>query len=105
MLVHIDMNANDVEEIVDEQVSEIGRALAHPVRVRILRLLAQGERCGCELEPLFAIDQSGISRHLNALRRAGLVSPRREGVRVYWRLSDPKVRELLALLEKIGKSV
>ena len=78
----------------------IGKALAHPLRERMLRMLADGERCGCEFAPLLGIDPSMVSRYLTVLERAGLVVSRREGVRVMWRLADP---ELLELLEKLAE--
>ncbi len=83
-------------------IAEIGQALSHPSRIQIIRLLEGGERCSCEIAPYFDLDQSGISRHLNALRRAGLIVSRRDGVRIYWRLSSPHVVKLLHLLEEIS---
>ena len=88
----------------DEKFALIGQALAHPIRIRILRPLEGGELCSCEIAPYFELDQSGISRHLNALRRAGLVRSRRDGVRIYWRISDPRVAKLLRLVEEIGET-
>ena len=89
----------------DEEIAAIGRALAHPIRIQMLRLLEHGELCSCEIAPHFDLDQSGVSRHLNALLRAGLVRSRRDGVRIYWRLSDPSVAELVKLIERVVNSV
>jgi len=97
------MKTDDIRRPYDEQIATIGQALAHPIRVQLLRLLSREEMCGCEIAPYFDLDQSGISRHLNALRRAGLVSARRDGVRIYWRLSSPNVARLLHLLEEISQ--
>ncbi|HEX32594.1 MAG TPA: transcriptional regulator [Candidatus Acetothermia bacterium] len=93
------MDNNEMRSPFDERIAEVGQALAHPYRIQILRLLSKGELCGCEIVPHFQLDQSGISRHLNALRRARLITPRRDGVRVYWHLSSSKVKDLLQLLE------
>jgi len=99
------MDNNSIRTNYDEKIAEVGRALAHPYRIQILRLLCEKELCGCEIAPHFELDQSGISRHLNALRRAGLITPRRDGVRVYWRVSSSKVVDLLHLLEeKMGEN-
>ena len=95
------MNNNDIQNPLDEKIAEIGQALAHPYRIQILRILSKGELCGCEVAPHFKLDQSGISRHLNALRRAGLVTSRRDGVRIYWRLADWRIAKLLLLAEEI----
>ena len=77
----------------------IGKALSHPLRERMLWLLADGERCGCEFAPELGVDPSIVSRSFALLERAGLVTSRREGVRVMWALADP---ELLDVLEKLA---
>lgn len=83
-------------------LSAIGKALAHPARVEILRLLEEGERCGCEFVPLLGLDPSVVSRHLAILSRAGLVVSRRDGVRVLWRLSSPDLPRVLRCLADLG---
>jgi DNA-binding transcriptional ArsR family regulator len=59
------------------------KALAHPARLMLIDQLEAGERCICELQPLFPQDKSTLSRHVAALRNAGIVRERRDGVRVY----------------------
>lgn len=86
----------------ESRVSEIGKALAHPVRVKMLRLLADGERCGCEFAPILKIDPSVVSRYLAVLARAGLVTSRRDGVRVMWQLTDPTVLDVLEHMEALA---
>lgn len=82
---------------LDAASAAVGVGLSHPVRVAILRLLAErGELCSCEIEPLFDLDPSGVSRHLAALREAGLIASRRDGVRILHRLSSERVSDLLA---------
>jgi DNA-binding transcriptional ArsR family regulator len=76
----------------------IGKALSNPLRERMLWLLIDGERCGCEFAPELGVDPSVVSRSLALLERAGLVTSRREGVRVMWRLADPG---LLGVLEQL----
>ena len=88
---------------VDSFLAEIGEALGHPIRIAILRLVAEGETCLCEIRPLFPVDESGLSRHLATLRRAGLLVARREGVRVLYRLASPHVSSLLAAGESIAR--
>lgn len=62
-------------------------ALAHPLRLRALLLLQQeGELCVCELTHVLSVSQPMISRHLAQLRQAELVSDRRQGLWVYYRL-------------------
>ena len=76
----------------------IGKALSHPLRERMLRLLADGERCGCEFAPELGVDPSVVSRYLAVLERAGLVTSRREGIRVMWQLADPQLLDVLEQL-------
>lgn len=77
------------------------KALAHPTRLAILCLLGEGEVCVCELEPALGLRQANISQHLAILRRANLVTSRREGLRVLYRVSDPRVFKVLDLLSSI----
>jgi len=64
-------------------------ALAHPLRLRALLLLhEESELCVCELTHALDVSQPMISRHLAQLRRDGLVSDRRQGLWVYYRLHD-----------------
>ena len=86
----------------ERRVSEVAKALASPVRVRILKVLEEGERCGCELVPILNLDPSVVSRHLAVLSRAGLVESRREGVRIMWRLASPEIPRLLHCIESLA---
>ena len=65
------------------------KALAHPVRVLIVNALHAGDHCVCELNALADIDQSNISRHLAILKRAGVVTDRRDGMKVFYHLQTP----------------
>lgn len=69
--------------------ARVMKALASPVRLMIIDELSRGERCVCELQPLFALDQSTLSRHLAALKNVGILSERREGAKVIHRLATP----------------
>ncbi len=63
------------------------RAVADPTRLRILNLLRGGERCVCELVDTLRVPQPKASRHLAYLRKAGLVSVRKDGLWAYYRLA------------------
>jgi len=83
-------------------ITRIGKALSHPLRERMLRMLADGERCGCEFAPELDVDASIVSRYLAVLQRAGLVTSRREGVRLMWSLSDPELVAALGHLAELA---
>jgi ArsR family transcriptional regulator len=81
--------------------AELFRALSHPVRLRILDILARQEACVCHLTAALGKRQPYVSQQLAALREADLVADRREGTLIYYRLSD----EHLATLLSEGKQV
>ena len=87
--------------VPQEELVVIGQALSHQARVRILAILAEGERCGCELAGMLGLDPSVISRHLALLEEAGLIVSRRERQRLLWRLAHPKVPLILSCLARL----
>lgn len=85
-----------------EQFAAAGKGVAHPARLELLDLLAQGE---CPVEPLAAaagLKLTTASAHLQTLKSSGLVRTRRDGTRVVYRLSGPEVGELLDLLRRVA---
>ena len=70
-------------------------ALGNDVRLTVVRLLTNGEKCLCEIAPLFHQDQSVICRHLQLLERAGVVLSRRDGQRILYRLADHRTVRLV----------
>jgi ArsR family transcriptional regulator len=77
--------------------ADLFRVLGHPVRVRVLQLLRDGELSVGALQLALALDSSGTSQHLTALRKQGLVASRKEGTTVYYRVKDPRTLKLLEL--------
>ncbi len=71
------------------------KALAHPVRLQMLDMLRRGETCVCHFEAVLGKRQAYVSQQLMALREAGLVTARRDGLRVYYRLTDDVARAVL----------
>ena len=79
-----------------QQQAELIRAMAHPTRLRILDILAQrGECCVCHLTAVLEQRQPYVSQQLASLREAGLVTDRRDGTLIYYRLADNHVATLL----------
>ena len=77
------------------------KALADPVRLRLLSLIAShdgGEACVCDLNDAFALSQPTISHHLKVLNEAGLVSRDKRGVWVYYRARVDALSALSALI-------
>jgi DNA-binding transcriptional ArsR family regulator len=75
--------------------ARILKALGHPARLLIVDELSRGNRCGCELLPLLGVDQSVVSRHLAHLRNAGLVTERKQGLKVIYHLACPCILNAL----------
>lgn len=79
------------------QPTELARrfqALADPTRLDILRFLVKGEHCVCELQNHVRAQQSRLSFHIKKLKEAGLISDRREGRWMYYRIAPTAFEEL-----------
>ncbi len=100
-------------------VDRLFRAFSDRTRLRILNLLRSGELCVCDLVRVIGVPQPKISRHLAYLRRAGLVTARKEGLWMHYELASsrnafhqklleclaccfPDVPELAADLKRLG---
>jgi DNA-binding transcriptional ArsR family regulator len=77
------------------------RALAHPVRIRILEVLSKGDMSVQELQEVLGVDQPVVSQQLAVLRSTNIVSGRKEGVSVRYTLRDPLIVDLLATARRI----
>jgi ArsR family transcriptional regulator len=84
--------------------AQLFRVLGHPVRIRMLELLSDGERTVGDLQAELNLDSSGTSQHLAALRQQGVLDSRRAGTSVYYRIRDPRVSQLLAVARQILSS-
>ena len=79
-------------------------SLAHPIRLQILEILRDGEACVCHIQAALNQRQAYVSQHLMALRAAGLVTRRKEGLRVYYRLSDPQILDILDDVQTVAQT-
>ena len=77
------------------------KCLGHPARIRVLELLAQRDHAVAELLPEVGIEPTNLSQQLAVLRRAGLVTSRKDGSSVIYALTSPQVAELLAVARRI----
>jgi ArsR family transcriptional regulator len=78
-----------------EQASEVFYLLSHSARLQILDELRRDSACVCHLEAVLGRPQAYVSQQLRVLREAGVVSDRRDGLFVYYRLVDGQVERLL----------
>lgn len=78
-----------------EKISAILQEIASPARLVILLSIGDSEACVCHLESVLNKRQAYISQHLMALRSAGIITSRRDGRFVYYRLADPALLDLI----------
>jgi ArsR family transcriptional regulator len=86
---------------LSEIKAELFKALAHPARIRVLELLAEGEQTVGDMAPLVGLEASHLSQQLAVLRRARLVTTRKEGQRVVYAIRDRTLVELLAVAKAL----
>lgn len=95
--------ARPLEPVGDLQVFKAAffKALAHPVRIRILELLVHGERSVQELQARLGLGQSVVSQQLSVLRANRIVIGRKQGISVHYTVRDPLVATLLDVARRI----
>lgn len=86
------------------QLETYFKALADVNRLRIVNLLLHGELCGCDIQYVLDTPQTNVSRHLTYLKHAGLVKDRRDGYRIFYRLSYGSGPNVAALFEFLRQS-
>lgn len=82
-----------------ENIADVLKAMAHPVRLQILTMLRDGEKCVCSIESALGRRQAYISQQLMVLRETGIVKTRKEGLQVFYELSEPQILQLLEFLQ------
>lgn len=86
---------------ISEIKADLFRSLAHPARIRVLELLVEGERSVGDMQPLVGIESSHLSQQLGILRRAGLVTTRKDGSSVFYAIRDPELAKLLDAAKRV----
>jgi len=85
------------------QFARVGKAMSHGNRLELLEFLAQAERSVEELARVAGLTVANASQHLQQLRQAGLVTSRKEGLKVYYRLSGDDVLGLFESLRQVAE--
>ena len=98
------MDGREAKDRLYEQFARTAKALAHPTRVELLELIAQGEVTVEVLAERASISVTKASAHLQVLRRAHLVETRREGTYVFYRLASDDVARLVSTLRDVSRS-
>jgi DNA-binding transcriptional ArsR family regulator len=77
------------------------KALAHADRLAVVRFLADGERCVCEIQEVMGSQLPTVSRHLKLMVDAGILESRRDGQKILYRLKTPCVADFIGCLESV----
>jgi ArsR family transcriptional regulator len=115
-MVRISVTNAQVDKKIYKLHAELCKTLANPTRLEILSLLRDGEKSVTELTALTGVRQATISQHLAVLRQRGVVSTRKDGVNIFYKIANPKIVkacdiirealfEQLAEMEKLVKVV
>ena len=97
------MSNNGFKQDLFAQFARVGKALGSGNRLEILEFLAQGERSVDELAKIAGLTMGNMSQHLQQLRNSGLVESRKEGLKVYYRISGDDVMDLLNALRAVAE--
>ena len=87
-----------------ELKADVLKALGHPTRLSIVEMLGKGERCVCELNEAIEADHSTISKHLSILKKAGVLTDRKEGLKVYYKLEVPCILNFTDCITRVIES-
>ena len=83
----------------NELKAEIIQAVAHPIRLAIIDYLANGEQCVCDIVDYVEAQRSNVSRHLNIMLKAGVLSSRKDGLKVIYSLEMYCLTNVLDCIE------
>src|SRR5512134_102749 len=98
------MSTGNFKQDVYEQLARVGKAVSHSNRLELLEFVAQGPRSVEELATMTRLSVANASKHLQELRRAGLVRARKEGLRVFYEVAGTDVVDLLSALRYVAET-
>lgn len=84
--------------------AQMFKALGHPARLQLVTLLADGERCVCDLTDEVGLDISTISKHLSILVQAGVLINERRANKIFHRLRTPCVLKVFTCLNEVRRA-
>jgi ArsR family transcriptional regulator len=82
-------------------ISEFLKVISNPTRLRIIELLKEKPMCVCDIWNALNEEQSSISKHLNELKKAGIVDSRRDGLRIVYSVNNPRIFEIIETTKEI----
>jgi len=91
-----------MKELVELR-ADVLKALAQPTRLKIIDFLRDGERCVCEIYPAISGEQSNTSRHLNMMLDAGVLSRRKDGLKIFYAIRHIEILDVVDIITAIVK--
>lgn len=85
----------------NQLIANIFKALSHPTRLQIVKLLKEKPLCVCDILPQIESEQSNTSQHLSVLKNQGIVDSKKDGLMVIYRIKSPEVYQMLDIAEGI----
>ncbi|MDT7892296.1 MAG: metalloregulator ArsR/SmtB family transcription factor [Thermoproteota archaeon] len=86
-----------------EMHAEFCKMFAHPIRLALIDIFREGEKTVTELQEELGLKQSTISQHLANFRKLGIVSIRKEGRKVYYKIADERILKAYDLIDQVIK--
>lgn len=85
----------------NQLIANIFKALSHPTRLQIIKLLQEKPLCVCDILPQIDSEQSNASQHLSVLKNQGIVDSKKDGLMVIYRIKSPEVYQMIDIAESI----
>jgi DNA-binding transcriptional ArsR family regulator len=89
------------DKTIFEMQAEICKTLTNPKRIEILNALKNEEKTVTELVDALGASKANVSQHLAVMRHRGILTTRREGVNIYYRVANPKVIDACTLMKEV----
>jgi len=91
------------KQLLFEKQAEIVKAIAHPLRIAIVDFLKDGEQCVCDIAEHIGSERSNVSRHLSVMVHAGVLTYRKEGLKVIYKLKTPCILDFFSCVARCLK--
>ncbi len=96
--------AKNAQQLLYARQAQIAKAIAHPVRIAVLDFLQSGEQCVCDIAEAVGSERSNVSRHLSVMVAAGVLSCRKDGLKVLYTIKTPCILQFFGCITKVIKS-
>ncbi|MCY6960185.1 metalloregulator ArsR/SmtB family transcription factor [Clostridium sp. ZC22-4] len=89
--------------LIEDMYTKVFKALAHPIRIKIVKELVNRELCVCELNENVEFTQSNLSQHLKILKDAGILKSEKDGLKIMYSIKDRRVVDIISIVDDMIK--